>query len=215
MEDITELLDGNRGWANSITKINPAFFENLSKLQTPDYLWIGCSDSRVPATEITGTLPGAIFVHRNIANVVQLTDYNMLSVVYYAVKNLKVKHIIVCGHYGCGGVLAAMSKKSFGFIDGWLSNIKNVQRLHHDELQGLGSEEQRAKRLVELNVMEGVKALSAVSFIQEEWKKGKFPKIHGWVYSLENGLLNNLNVTVDCVDRLNEEMRYDVEDKEK
>lgn len=213
MEETNELLEGNRIWANSITRINPDFFKNLSLLQTPDYLWIGCSDSRVPANEITGTLPGAIFVHRNIANVVQLTDYNMLSVVYYAVKNLKVKHIIVCGHYGCGGVLAAMSHKSFGFIDGWLSNIKNVQRLHHDELEGLGDDEQRAKRLVELNVMEGVRALSGVSFIQEEWKKGKFPKIHGWVYSLENGLLKDLNVTADCPECVVTEMRYELDEQ--
>jgi carbonic anhydrase len=132
MEELSELLDGNQKWAAEVKRDKPDFFEKLSKLQTPEYLWIGCSDSRVPANEITGTLPGAIFVHRNIANVVQLTDYNMLSVVFYAVKHLKVKHIIVCGHYGCGGVLAAMSKKSFGFIDGWLSNIKNVQRLHQD-----------------------------------------------------------------------------------
>ncbi len=210
MEDINELLDGNRAWANSITKINPDFFGKLAELQTPDYLWIGCSDSRVPATEITGTLPGAIFVHRNIANVVQLTDYNMLSVLYYAVKNLKVKHIIVCGHYGCGGVLAAMSHKSFGFIDGWLSNIKNVQRLHQDQLDELETEEKRADRLVELNVMEGVRALSNVSFIQEEWKNGKSPKIHGWVYSLKNGLLKDMGVTADCQDSVADIMRYDV-----
>jgi carbonic anhydrase len=213
MEEMNELLEGNRNWANSITKINPDFFENLAKLQTPDYLWIGCSDSRVPANEITGTLPGAIFVHRNIANVVQLTDYNMLSVVYYAVKNLKVKHIIVCGHYGCGGVLAAMSNKSYGFIDGWLSNIKNVQRLHQDQLDGLDTEEQRAERLVELNVMEGVRALSEISFIQEEWQKGKFPKIHGLVYSLKNGLLHDLGVTADCPDCVAPQLRYQLDEQ--
>ena len=208
MEALSELFDGNQRWAADITRDNPDFFEKLSKLQTPEYLWIGCSDSRVPANEITGTLPGAIFVHRNIANVVQLTDYNMLSVVFYAVKHLKVKHIIVCGHYGCGGVLAAMSKKSFGFIDGWLSNIKNVQRLHQDQLDALETEELRSDRLVELNVIEGVRSLSALSFIQEEWQNGKFPKIHGLVYSLKNGQLHDLDVTADCPDCVNPALRY-------
>ncbi|CAN5327738.1 carbonate dehydratase [soil metagenome] len=211
MSETNELLDGNRNWVNSITRINPRFFEELSKLQNPEYLWIGCSDSRVPANQITDTLPGAIFVHRNIANVVQLTDYNMLSVVFYAVKHLKVKHIIVCGHYGCGGVLAAMSKKSFGFIDGWLSNIKNVQRLHQEQLDALQDDQARADRLVELNVMEGVRALSSVSFIQEEWQKEKYPKIHGWVYSLNNGYINDLNVTADCPECVSEMMRYEME----
>lgn len=208
MEALSELFDGNQRWAADITRDNPDFFEKLSKLQTPEYLWIGCSDSRVPANEITGTLPGAIFVHRNIANVVQLTDYNMLSVVFYAVKHLKVKHIIVCGHYGCGGVLAAMSKKSFGFIDGWLSNIKNVQRLHQEQLDALETEELRSDRLVELNVIEGVRSLSALSFIQEEWQNGKFPKIHGLVYSLKNGQLHDLDVTADCPDCVNPALRY-------
>ncbi len=211
MSETNELLEGNRNWVNSITRINPKFFEELSAQQNPDYLWIGCSDSRVPANQITGTLPGAIFVHRNIANVVQLTDYNLLSVVYYAVKQLKVKHIIVCGHYGCGGVLAAMGKKSYGFIDGWLSHIKNVQRLHQDQLNALETEQARADRLVELNVMEGVRALSEVSFIQEEWKQGKFPKIHGWVYSLKNGLINDLGITADCPECVAEMMRYEME----
>lgn len=212
MPDSTEeLLEGNRNWVNSINRLNPSFFEELAKQQHPDYLWIGCSDSRVPSSQITDTLPGAIFVHRNIANVVQLTDYNLLSVVYYAVKQLKVKHIIVCGHYGCGGVLAAMSKKSYGFIDGWLSNIKNVQRLHQDQLNALSTEQERADRLVELNVMEGVRALSEISFIQEEWQKGKFPKIHGWVYSLQNGLIKDLNVTADCPECVAEMMRYEME----
>ncbi len=211
MEELSELLDGNQKWAAEITRDKPDFFEKLSKLQTPEYLWIGCSDSRVPANEITGTLPGAIFVHRNIANVVQLTDYNMLSVVFYAVKHLKVKHIIVCGHYGCGGVLAAMSKKSFGFIDGWLSNIKNVQRLHQDQLDALATDELRSDRLVELNVMEGVRALSEISFIQEEWQNGKFPKIHGLVYSLKNGHLHDLGVTADCPDCVAPALRYELD----
>lgn len=211
MPETNELLEGNRNWVNSINRINPNFFEELAKQQSPEYLWIGCSDSRVPANQITDTLPGAIFVHRNIANVVQLTDYNMLSVVYYAVKQLKVKHIIVCGHYGCGGVLAAMSKKSYGFIDGWLSHIKNVQRIHQDQLDGFEKQEDRENRLVELNVMEGVRALSQVSFIQEEWKNGKFPKIHGWVYSLKNGHIKDLKVTADCPDCVPDMLRYELE----
>ncbi len=213
MSDIIELLDGNRNWVRSIKDINPSFFEDLAVQQHPEYLWIGCSDSRVPATQITGTVPGAIFVHRNIANVVQLTDYNMLSVVYYAVKNLKVKHIVICGHYGCGGVLAAMSSKSFGFIDGWLSNIKNVQRLHQDQLDTLATQQEREDKLVELNVMEGVRALSAVSFIQEEWKLGNFPKIHGWVYSLKNGLITDLKVTADCPECVVPQFRYEIDEK--
>lgn len=211
MENLNELLEGNENWANSIKKINPEFFKKLALQQTPQYLWIGCSDSRVPANEITGTLPGAIFVHRNIANVVQLTDYNMLSVVYYAVKYLEVQHIIVCGHYGCGGVQAAMSSKSYGFIDGWLSNIKNVQRLHQEQLDALETEAQRADRLVELNVMEGVRSLSEISFIQEEWKKGKFPKIHGLVYSLKDGKLNDLDVTADCPECVAPALRYQLD----
>jgi carbonic anhydrase len=137
----------------------------------------------------------------------------MLSVVFYAVKQLKVEHIIVCGHYGCGGVLAAMSKKSFGFIDGWLSNIKNIQRLHQDQLDALSSQQDKEDRLVELNVMEGVRALAALGFIQEEWRDGKFPKIHGWVYSLKNGLIKDLGVTADCPECVDLALRYEIGDK--
>lgn len=192
-----ELLKGNAAWVNQIKRINPDFFETLSKGQSPEFLWIGCADSRVPATEITNSLPGSIFVHRNIANMVVLTDYNMLSVVFYAVKVLKVKHVIVCGHYGCGGVKAAMSTDKFGFIDGWLSNIKNVQRLNQLELDAIQDEEDRSDRLVELNVIEQVHNLSKISFIQDEWENGDYPYIHGWVYGLKDGTLRDLKVDIN------------------
>lgn len=203
-----DLLAGNLSWVNTINRQNPEFFTNLAKGQNPEYLWIGCADSRVPATEVTNSLPGSIFVHRNIANMVVLTDYNMLSVVYYAVKVLKVKHIIVCGHYGCGGVKAAMSSDKFGFIDGWLSNIKNVQRLNHDALELLPTEDARLNALVEMNVKEQAMNLSKISFIQEEWENGEFPYIHGWVYSLEDGLLRDLGLNVNCVEEVELEHRF-------
>ncbi len=203
MDLIQELLQGNRDWVKRTNETHPDFFDSISKGQTPEFLWIGCSDSRVPATEITGTMPGSIFVHRNIANLVIHTDANMLSVVYYAVKVLRVKHIIVCGHYGCGGILAAMSKKNFGFIDNWLTHIKDVYRIHADELGKISSEEKRAGRLVELNVIEQVYNLTKVSFIQDEWANSEFPHIHGWVYKLTDGFIQDLGVTVNSVKNIN------------
>lgn len=197
-----DLLKGNEAWVNQIKRINPEFFETLSKGQSPEFLWIGCADSRVPATEITNSLPGSIFVHRNIANMVVLTDYNMLSVVFYAVKVLKVKHVIVCGHYGCGGVKAAMSTDKFGFIDGWLSNIKSVQRFNQLELDDVQDDQKREDRLVELNVIEQVRNLSKISFIQEEWENGDYPYIHGWVYSLKDGRLKDLGVHIHSTDEV-------------
>ena len=192
-ESIKKLLEGNVKWVEATNKRKPGFFKKLAKAQSPDFLWIGCSDSRVPASDITNTLPGAIFVQRNIANMVIHTDANLLSVVNYAVKILRVKHIIVCGHYGCGGVAAAMGNEHFGFIDNWLMHIKDVYRLHEDELDSIKDEKKKFDRYVELNVIEQVHNLSKVSFIQEEWHQGEFPYIHGWVYSLENGMIKDLN----------------------
>lgn len=203
-----ELLEGNQVWVRNTLKLNPGFFENLADAQNPQFLWIGCSDSRVPATEITNTLPGSIFVHRNIANLVVHTDTNLLSVVNYAVEVLKVKHIIVCGHYGCGGVKAAMGNDDFGYLNNWLLHIKDVYRMHQNELDSITDEQARFDRFVERNVMEQVHDLSKVSFIQEKWKTGEFPYIHGWVYSLKDGLLRDLQVTINNQKGLDKVYQY-------
>jgi carbonic anhydrase len=202
------LLKGNKEWVESTKQKIPDFFDHLAQGQSPKYLWIGCSDSRVPASEITNAMPGSIFVQRNIANMVVHTDSNLLSVVYYAVKVLKVKHIIVCGHYGCGGVKAAMSHEKFGYLDNWLVHIKDVYRLHKNELDAVENEEDRANRYVELNIFEQVNNLSMVSFIQEEWEKDNFPFIHGWVYSLKDGILKDLHYTRNNSKHLDEVYRY-------
>lgn len=198
-ERIKDLLTGNKEWVEHVNQTMPDFFDRLSQGQNPEYLWIGCSDSRVPATEVTNQLPGSIFVHRNIANMVVHTDMNLLSVVYFAVKHLKIKHIIICGHYGCGGVKAAMTDTNYGFLNNWLSHIRNVGRLNKAELDLITDPEQKEDRYVELNVKEQVKNLSMVSFIQEEWEKGNFPYIHGWVYSLKDGRIRDLELTRNTV----------------
>lgn len=197
-----ELLAGNDEWATHTLELDPHFFEDLSKGQHPEFLWIGCSDSRVPADEVTGAKAGHIFVHRNIANMVVHTDMNLLSVVNYAVEALKVKHIIVCGHYGCGGVKAAMGNEDFGFLNKWVRHIKDVYHTHEEELVGINEEENRWDRFVELNVIEQVRNMTKLSFIQEKWAKGEFPYIHGWVFSLKDGHLKNLNVTVNSAEAL-------------
>ncbi|MFZ9660458.1 MAG: carbonate dehydratase [Chitinophagaceae bacterium] len=189
MKSYEKLLLENKAWATEKVTEDPNFFNRLAHLQTPEFLWIGCSDSRVPANEITGTQPGEIFVHRNVANMVVHTDLNLLSVLQYAVEVLKVKHIIVCGHYGCGGVLASMTHNSYGIINKWLRNIKDVYRYHREELDNL-PEEERAIRLVELNVKEQVMNLAKTSIVQKAWKDRNFPDLHGWVYGLNNGLIN-------------------------
>ncbi len=206
------LLEGNKQFIKNITKVDPDFFSKLSHQQKPEFLWIGCSDSRVPATEITNTSPGSIFVGRNIANVVVNTDLNLLSVVYYAVKVLKVKHIIVCGHYGCGGVKAAMSNESFGFLDNWLLNLKDVYKNHSKELNGLVDEEDRLDRFVELNVIEQAKNLAKISFVQEEWQQGEFPFIHSWVYSLKDGNIKDLECSFNSADAVNSIYGYKAEE---
>lgn len=189
MKAYERLLLANKAWANEKVDDDPNFFTRLSNLQTPEFLWIGCSDSRVPANEITGTEPGEIFVQRNIANMVIHTDMNLLSVLQYAVEVLNVKHIIVCGHYGCGGVKAAMGNHSYGLINKWLRNIKDVYRFHREELEAIADEDLRVNRLVELNVQEQVINLAKTSIVQSAWKHKQHPHLHGWVYGLDNGLI--------------------------
>lgn len=192
------LIENNKTWVAEQLQLDPNFFENLSKGQAPEYLWIGCSDSRVPAESITGTELGEMFVHRNIANMVVHSDMNMLSVLSYAVDVLKVKHIIVCGHYGCGGVMAAMKNQQFGLIDNWLRHIKDVYRYHHDELDAIKDETLRARRFVEVNVQEQVHDLGKTSIVQNAWKRGQQLHLHGWVYDIQDGLINDLGVNFTC-----------------
>ena len=189
MKVYEKLLLENKAWAKEMMEEDPQFFERLVNVQSPEFLWIGCSDSRVPPNEITQTRPGEIFIHRNIANMVVHTDLNMLSVLQYAVEVLKVKHIIVCGHYGCGGVKAAMSRQSLGIINKWLRNIKDVYRYHQEEVEACVSEDDKVNKLIELNVREQVYNLAKTSIVQKSWKKFNAPHLHGWVYDLHDGLL--------------------------
>lgn len=190
MYSYEKLLDENKHWASGKIAQDPEYFKRLAALQTPEFLWIGCSDSRVPANEITNTQPGEIFVHRNIANMVVNTDVNLLAVLDYAVKHLKVKHIIVCGHYGCGGIKAADTKKDFQYVlNMWLRNIKDVIRHHRTELDAIEDAEQRTDRLVELNVQEQVFNLAKTTIVQRCWKEEQRPDLHGWVYGLKDGII--------------------------
>jgi carbonic anhydrase len=192
MKHHERLLLENKAWAKEKKLEDPQFFERLVNIQRPDFLWIGCSDSRVPPNEITQTQPGEIFIHRNVANLVIHTDLNMLSVLQYAVEVLEVKHVIVCGHYGCGGVKAAMTRHSFGIINKWLRNIKDVYRFHATEVDALPTEEERIDRLIELNVQNQVLNLAETSIIQKAWKHHNRPTLHGWVYDLHDGLIKPL-----------------------
>lgn len=192
MKKFERLLEENKKWARAQVEADPDFFKRLENLQSPEFLWIGCSDSRVPANEITGTKPGEIFVHRNVANLVVNGDMNILSVLQYSVEVLKVKHIIVCGHYGCGGIQAAMTSQSFGVLNNWLRNIKDVYRLHQAEVDALPTNEERNNRLTELNVQEQVMNLAKTGIIQGAWKREERPYLHGWVYSLKNGILKSI-----------------------
>ncbi len=196
MDRINRLLLENKAWAQSKVDIDPQYFSKMAKDQTPQFLWIGCADSRVPPSEITNTDPGEMFVHRNIANLVVHTDTNMLSVLQYAVEALKVPHIIVCGHYNCGGVKAALMQQSLGLIDNWVRNIKDTYFSHKFEVENFKTEAERVNRLVELNVMEQVKNLSHSAIVQKAWAERQVPFIHGWVYDLNTGILKRL-VTVD------------------
>ena len=203
------LLENNKNWVKEQLNLNPTYFEKLAKGQSPEYLWIGCSDSRVPANQITGTEPGEVFVHRNIANMVVHSDMNMLSVLSYAVEVLKVKHVIVCGHYGCGGVIAAMKNQQFGLIDNWLRHIKDVYRYHHVELDAIEDENERARRFVEVNVQEQVHDLGKTSIVQNAWKRNQPLHIHGWVYDINDGLINDLKVTFTCTKDLHKVYHLD------
>lgn len=190
MKTYEKLLLENKAWAKEKVIEDPEYFNRLAHIQSPEFLWIGCSDSRVPANEITGTQPGEIFVHRNIANMVIHTDVNLLSVLEFAVTHLKVKHVIVCGHYGCGGVKASMSNHDYKqVLNMWLRNIKDVYRLHQTELENIGDQEKRFDRLVELNVIEQVSHLAKTSIIQRAWQKTNGPDLHGWVYGLKDGVI--------------------------
>ena len=189
-----KIIENNKLWVQEKLKISPDYFNNLAEGQQPPLLWIGCSDSRVPANEIIGAEPGEVFVHRNIANMVVHSDMNMLSVLDYAVNALKVKHVIVCGHYGCGGVKAAMGNDSIGVIDNWIRHIKDVYRFHQTELDGIENEKDRFNRFVELNVKEQVFDLAKTSIVQAAWKKGQELSIHGWVYGLNSGYVTDLGV---------------------
>ena len=190
MHSYEKLLKENKAWAAGKIKEDPGYFNRLAQLQSPEFLWIGCSDSRVPANEITGTQPGEIFVHRNVANLVINNDVNLLSVLDFAVTHLKVKHVIVCGHYGCGGIKAAITKQDFkAVLNMWLRNIKDVYRLHRKELDGIKEEDARCDRLVELNVQEQIFNLAKTSIIQRAWKNEKRPDLHGWVYGLKDGII--------------------------
>ncbi|MFL5740049.1 MAG: carbonic anhydrase [Flavisolibacter sp.] len=190
MHSYEKLLIENKAWAKERVSKDPEYFERLSKLQTPEFLWIGCSDSRVPANDITGTQPGEIFVHRNVANLVIHTDVNLLSVLDFAVTHLKVKHIIVCGHYGCGGVKAALTNRDYKYVlNMWLRNIKDVYRLYREQLDAIEDEEKKCDRLVELNVCEQVTHLAKTSIIQRAWQYEQRPDLHGWVYGLRDGII--------------------------
>lgn len=194
MKTLEHLLKNNRTWANAMLAEDPAFFQRLSLQQSPEYLWIGCSDSRVPANQIVGLLPGELFVHRNVANVVVHTDLNCLSVLQYAVEVLKVKHVIVCGHYGCGGVLAALQNARLGLIDNWLRHIQDVAEKHTELLLKRTEETKRHERLCELNVIEQVCNVAQTTVVQQAWERGQDLTIHSWIYGLQDGLLRDLRV---------------------
>jgi carbonic anhydrase len=196
MDTLQHLLENNRAWAREMLSADPQFFQRLSRQQSPQYLWIGCSDSRVPANQIVGLLPGELFVHRNVANVVVHTDLNCLSVLQYAVDVLKVKHVIVCGHYGCGGVLAALQNAKLGLIDNWLRHIQDVAEKHAPLLSEQAQEAKRHEKLCELNVIEQVCNVAQTTVVQQAWERGQELSIHGWIYGVHNGLLQDLQIRV-------------------
>lgn len=196
MQVLKNLFDRNREWAEEIKAEDPEFFSKLSKQQAPEYLWIGCSDSRVPANQIVNLLPGEVFVHRNIANLVIHTDLNCLSVIQYAVEVLKVKHVIICGHYNCGGVKAAMESYEHGLIDNWLSHIRDTKRIYRSEIDALDSEQKQLDRMCELNVIEQVNNICQTTVVQNAWKNRQDLTIHGWIYGIKDGILQDLNVCI-------------------
>ena len=202
MKDLKRLLDQNRAWSEAIKASDPEFFQNLAKQQSPKFLWIGCADSRVPANQLVGLIPGEMFVHRNVANVVVHTDFNCLSVMQYAVDVLKVEHIIVCGHHGCGGVKAALDNSPLGLIDNWLRHVQDVIRDHEPALMKIDDETKRLDRLCELNVIEQVLNVGRTTIVQSAWQRGQELVVHGWIYGLEDGLLRDLGISIDSADKL-------------
>jgi carbonic anhydrase len=197
MKDLQELLANNKAWAAGIKAKDPEFFNTLAQHQTPRYLWIGCSDSRVPSTQLVGLRAGDMFVHRNVANVVVHTDFNCLSVLQYAVEALKVSHVIVCGHYGCGGVNAAMTNLQLGLIDNWLRHVQDVMHTHEKVLTAISDDSSRLDKLCELNVIEQVLSVGRTTIVQNAWNQGQELAVHGWIYRLDDGLLRDLNISID------------------
>ena len=207
MSNLSHLFENNRKWAAEVTAAQPDFFKKLAAQQAPEYLWIGCSDSRVPANEIVGLLPGELFVHRNVANVVEHTDVNCLSTLQYAIDVLRVKHVIVCGHYGCGGVRAAMSSQPLGLIDNWLRHIRDVHLWNREELAAIPDITARTNRLAELNVEAQVANVCHTTIVQDAWRRGQSLTIHGWIYSLSDGLLRDLGMVIDSSEQIPPEYR--------
>ena len=202
MQSLDHLFENNRAWAAEMVRQDPDFFKRLSEQQTPQYLWIGCSDSRVPANQIAGLLPGEMFVHRNVANIVVHTDLNCLSAIQFAVEVLRVSHIVVCGHYGCGGVLAALRDEKLGLIDNWLRHVQDVRWKHHLQLEELDDEQRQHDRLCELNVIEQVVNVSQTTVVRDAWARGQELAVHGWVYDLRDGLLRDLALGVSATEQL-------------
>lgn len=211
MRTLKHLFDKNADWAEGISKTDPDFFPRLSKQQAPEYLWIGCSDSRVPANQIVGLDPGELFVHRNVANLVVHTDLNCLSVMQFAVEALKVKHIIVCGHYGCGGVKAALLDQELGLIENWLRHIQDVRNKHRDMLSSIEDISARCDRLCELNVIDQVVNVCRTTIVREAWKRGQALSVHGWIYALADGRLRDLSMCVSQADEVEEAYANTVE----
>ncbi|WP_347331278.1 carbonate dehydratase [Marinimicrobium locisalis] len=207
MTDLKNLFDNNRQWAEQIKAEDPEFFKTLSKQQTPEYLWIGCADSRVPANQIVGLMPGELFVHRNVANLVVQTDLNCLSVLQFAVEYLKVKHIMVTGHYGCGGVNAALANQQFGLLDYWVRNIREVYLKHQDTMDEISDDKKRLDRLCELNVVEQAANVSHTNIVQNAWQRGQELTVHGWIYSIEDGILKDLMPPITGIDQVDKRYR--------
>ena len=209
MRVLKHIFDNNRAWAEKMERQDPQFFQKLATQQSPEYLWIGCADSRVPANEIMGLMPGEVFVHRNVANVVVHSDLNCLSVIQYAVEVLEVKHVIVCGHYGCGGVAAAMQHTEFGLIDNWLRHLKDIYRRHETPLEKIVNDKDRLNYFCEVNVIEQVRNVCHTTIVQGAWRRGKPLAVHGWIYGLTNGLLKDLDVTVTSAAELDDLYRME------
>ena len=207
MTDFNQLFKNNRAWAEQITAEDPEFFATLSKQQSPEYLWIGCADSRVPANEIVGLLPGELFVHRNVANLVVQTDLNCLSVMQFAVEYLKVKHIMVTGHYGCGGVKAALENQQLGLLDYWVRNIRDIYLKHEKELEKLTAQQERLDRLCELNVVEQVANVAHTNIVQNAWKRGQDLTLHGWIYRIQDGVLHDLVPPINSIEQVDPRYR--------